>query len=281
MRLRYRIDGVCIERDNLPKRMQNNITSRIKIMSKLDIAEKRKPQDGKFQMKIGHKAVDLRVSILPVVWGEKTVFRILDSSNLALDIKSLGFEPRSMEDYTWACAQPYGMILGHLAKGNPQLTAFDGEQQTLILFRGPHAYVSPAWYATEQAVPEAEQTSRATEQQVVDRRTGEPRGQRGQDGSAGRLAPEGPFQRARLAHLEPGRRAGQRGGRIVGRGLVGIGERAKHLAPLLRREFPERLCMCLFDLVRGRRPQQVAVALDGVRAGGRVVLVVGAHHVLL
>jgi len=109
--VRYRKDGCLYEAMNLPKRMQNNITSRIKIMSKLDIAEKRKPQDGKFQMKIGNKAIDFRVSILPVVWGEKTVFRILDSSNLALDIKSLGFEPRSMEDYLWACAQPYGMIL--------------------------------------------------------------------------------------------------------------------------------------------------------------------------
>jgi len=109
--VRYRKDGCLYEAMTLPKRMQNNITSRIKIMSKLDIAEKRRPQDGKFQMKIGHKAIDFRVSILPVVWGEKTVFRVLDSSNLALDIKSLGFEPRSMEDYMWACAQPYGMIL--------------------------------------------------------------------------------------------------------------------------------------------------------------------------
>ncbi len=109
--VRYRKDGCLAEAMILPKRMQNNITSRIKIMSKLDIAEKRRPQDGKFQMKIGNKAIDFRVSILPVVWGEKTVFRVLDSSNLALDIKSLGFEPRSMEDYLWACAQPYGMIL--------------------------------------------------------------------------------------------------------------------------------------------------------------------------
>jgi len=109
--VRYRKDGCLAEAMQLPKRMQNNITSRIKIMSKLDIAEKRKPQDGKFQMKIGNKAIDFRVSILPVVWGEKTVFRILDSSNLALDIKSLGFEPKCMEDYLWACAQPYGMIL--------------------------------------------------------------------------------------------------------------------------------------------------------------------------
>ena len=109
--VRFRKDGAMTEVMTLPKRMQNNITSRIKIMSKLDIAEKRKPQDGKFQMKIGNKAIDFRVSILPVVWGEKTVFRILDSSNLALDIKSLGFEPKCMEDYLWACAQPYGMIL--------------------------------------------------------------------------------------------------------------------------------------------------------------------------
>ncbi len=109
--IRYRKDGCLYEAMTLPKRMQNNITSRIKIMSKLDIAEKRRPQDGKFQMKIGHKAIDFRVSILPVVWGEKTVFRILDSSNLALDIKSLGFEKQPMEDYLWACAQPYGMIL--------------------------------------------------------------------------------------------------------------------------------------------------------------------------
>ncbi|MBL8733822.1 MAG: Flp pilus assembly complex ATPase component TadA, partial [Planctomycetes bacterium] len=111
MVVRYRRDGSLVEAMTLPKRMQNNVTSRIKIMSKLDIAEKRKPQDGKFQMKIGNKAIDFRVSILPVVWGEKTVFRVLDSSNLALDIKSLGFEPRAMEDYLWACAQPYGMIL--------------------------------------------------------------------------------------------------------------------------------------------------------------------------
>jgi type IV pilus assembly protein PilB len=109
--VRYRKDGRLVEVMTLPKRMQNNLTSRIKIMSKLDIAEKQKPQDGKFQMKMGNKAIDFRVSILPVVWGEKTVFRILDSSNLAVDIHALGFEPKSMEDYTWAIERPYGMIL--------------------------------------------------------------------------------------------------------------------------------------------------------------------------
>lgn len=109
--VRYRKDGRLVEVMTLPKRMQNNITSRIKIMAKLDIAEKQRPQDGKFQMKLGNRAIDFRVSILPVVWGEKTVFRILDSSNLALDISQLGFEPRSMEDFLWACERPYGMIL--------------------------------------------------------------------------------------------------------------------------------------------------------------------------
>jgi type IV pilus assembly protein PilB len=109
--VRYRRDGRLIEVMQLPKGMQNNLTSRLKIMSKLDIAEKQRPQDGKFQMRMGRKAIDFRVSILPVVWGEKTVLRILDSSNLALDIQSLGFEPKSMEDYTWAIERPYGMIL--------------------------------------------------------------------------------------------------------------------------------------------------------------------------
>ena len=109
--VRYRKDGRMNEVMTLPKRMQNNVTSRIKIMSKMDIAEKNRPQDGKFQMKLGNKAIDFRVSILPVIWGEKTVLRILDSSNLAIDIKSLGFESRCMEDFTWACEAAYGMIL--------------------------------------------------------------------------------------------------------------------------------------------------------------------------
>ena len=109
--VRCRKDGRMTEVMTLPKRMQNNITSRIKIMAKLDIAEKHRPQDGKFQMKLGNKAIDFRVSVLPVIWGEKTVFRILDSSNLVSDIKSLGLEPKCLEDILWACDAPYGMIL--------------------------------------------------------------------------------------------------------------------------------------------------------------------------
>ena len=109
--VRYRKDGSLNKVIEPPKRMQNAMVSRIKIMAKLDIAEKRKPQDGKFQMRLGHKKIDFRVSTLPVVWGEKVVMRILDSSNLSLDINDLGFEDKCMEDYLWACDQPYGMIL--------------------------------------------------------------------------------------------------------------------------------------------------------------------------
>ncbi|MEC7583067.1 MAG: ATPase, T2SS/T4P/T4SS family, partial [Planctomycetota bacterium] len=100
----------------------------------MDIAEKRKPQDGKCQMKIGNKVIDFRISVLPVVWGEKTVFRILDSSNLALDIKGLGFEPRSMEDYLWACSQPYGMIL---------VTGPTGSGKSTTLYSAVHHVAKP------------------------------------------------------------------------------------------------------------------------------------------
>jgi type IV pilus assembly protein PilB len=91
--------------------MLNAIVSRIKIMASLDIAERRKPQDGKFQMRIDGRQVDFRVSVLPVVFGEKAVMRLLDASNLQLNLESLGFEPQSLEDFRYAIAQPYGMIL--------------------------------------------------------------------------------------------------------------------------------------------------------------------------
>ncbi len=109
--VRFRKDGGLVEILRPPKRFQNSMASRLKIMAKLDIAEKRKPQDGKFQMRMGKKAIDFRVSTLPTVWGEKVVLRILDSSNLALDIKTLGFEDKCLEDYLWACSRPFGMIL--------------------------------------------------------------------------------------------------------------------------------------------------------------------------
>ncbi len=109
--VRFRKDGVMKEEFAPPRRMLNAIVSRIKVMSSMDIAERKKPQDGKFQMRIDGRQVDFRVSILPVVHGEKVVMRLLDASNLQLSLASLGFEPAALEDFRKAIAQPYGMIL--------------------------------------------------------------------------------------------------------------------------------------------------------------------------
>lgn len=111
IRVRFRQDGICREVLTPPKNLQSAIVSRIKIMSGLDIAERRKPQDGKFQVKVEGRPVDFRVSTLPMVHGEKVVLRILDGGNLALSLDSLGFEQRALDDYRESIRQPYGMIL--------------------------------------------------------------------------------------------------------------------------------------------------------------------------
>ena len=132
--VRYRKDGTLMEAMTPPKRMQNSIASRIKIMSKLDIAEKRKPQDGKIQMKMGNKAIDFRVSTLPTVWGEKVVLRILDSTNLTLNLETLGFEEKCMDDFKWGISKPYGMIL---------VTGPTGSGKSTTLYSGIHHIHKP------------------------------------------------------------------------------------------------------------------------------------------
>ena len=111
VRVRYRVDGVLHESLRPPKRMQNALVSRIKIMCGLDIAERRQPQDGKFQITMEGRKIDFRVSNLPLATGEKVVMRILDSSSLSLGLVDLGFEEKSLEDIYEAIARPYGMIL--------------------------------------------------------------------------------------------------------------------------------------------------------------------------
>ncbi len=111
LRVRYRIDGALEDAMDPPKRLQNSIASRLKIMADMDIAEKRKPQDGKFQVKAEGRQIDFRVSTLPLVHGEKVVMRILDGSNLALSLDKLGFEEKALEDFRGAIESPYGMIL--------------------------------------------------------------------------------------------------------------------------------------------------------------------------
>ncbi len=111
VRVRYRVDGVMREAMAPPKKMMSAISSRVKIISGLDIAEKRKPQDGKFQIRLDGRKIDFRTSILPCIHGEKIVLRILDSGNLSLSMDILGFEKKSLSDIREAIAQPYGMLL--------------------------------------------------------------------------------------------------------------------------------------------------------------------------
>jgi type IV pilus assembly protein PilB len=112
MRVRYRIDGVLQEEMTPPLKLKNALASRLKIMSQLDIAERRLPQDGRIKLRLGkNREMDFRVSILPTLWGEKTVLRLLDKSNLQLDMTKLGFEVEPLKHFSWAINQPWGMVL--------------------------------------------------------------------------------------------------------------------------------------------------------------------------
>jgi type IV pilus assembly protein PilB len=112
VRVRYRIDGVLIEEMQPPLKLKNAIASRLKIMSSLDIAERRLPQDGRIKLKMGKgKEMDFRVSVLPTIWGEKIVMRLLDKGNLQPDMTKLGFDEKPLADFNWAIHQPWGMVL--------------------------------------------------------------------------------------------------------------------------------------------------------------------------
>lgn len=110
-RIRFRIDGVLYEIMNPPMRMRAAITSRLKIMSELDISERRLPQDGRMKVRLKSKEIDLRVSTLPTLFGEKVVMRLLDKSNLMLDMTKLGFETMQLADFEEAITMAYGMVL--------------------------------------------------------------------------------------------------------------------------------------------------------------------------
>lgn len=111
MRVRYRIDGVLHEMQAAPKSIQNGVISRLKIMSDIDIAERRKPQDGRMSVSHGGRKIDLRVATLPTVWGEKVVMRILDNTNTSLDVRDLALLDYNFEAYKTSYSKPYGMIL--------------------------------------------------------------------------------------------------------------------------------------------------------------------------
>ncbi|MBM2828679.1 MAG: type secretion system protein [Actinobacteria bacterium] len=111
-RIRYRVDGVLYEVMRPPIKLRNALVSRLKIMSSLDIAERRLPQDGRIKLKLGKgREMDYRVSVLPTIYGEKTVLRLLDKSSLQLDMTKLGFEAEALKEFMDSIHRPYGMIL--------------------------------------------------------------------------------------------------------------------------------------------------------------------------
>jgi general secretion pathway protein E len=110
-RVRYRIDGVLHDVESPPKRLQSAIVSRVKIMAKLNIAERRLPQDGRIMLRVKGKEIDFRVSSVPTIYGESTVLRILDKSSIVLDIEKLGFPEDTMKGFRSLIERPHGIIL--------------------------------------------------------------------------------------------------------------------------------------------------------------------------
>jgi type IV pilus assembly protein PilB len=111
VRVRYRVDGVCLERDNIPKRMQGAVINRFKILAGIDLAERRLPQDGRIKMRIGPKEIDFRVSCLPAYHGESIVLRILDPESARVGLPTLGFEQEDYERFLHIIKQPNGIFL--------------------------------------------------------------------------------------------------------------------------------------------------------------------------
>lgn len=132
LRVRYRIDGVLTEEMSPPLKLKNALVSRLKIMSQLDIAERRLPQDGRIKLKLGRgREMDFRVSTLPTMWGEKIVMRLLDKGNLQVDMEKLGFDPKPRADFEWAIEQPWGMVLVTGPTGSGKTTTLYSALSTL------------------------------------------------------------------------------------------------------------------------------------------------------
>ncbi len=131
-RVRYRVDGVLQEEMTPPLRLKAALTSRIKIMAHLDIAERRLPQDGRIKLKLGQgKEMDFRVSVLPTLFGEKIVLRLLDKGNLQLDMTKLGLEPEQLAEFKRAIEAPYGMVLVTGPTGSGKTTTLYSALQEL------------------------------------------------------------------------------------------------------------------------------------------------------
>ena len=150
LRIRFRIDGVMHDITRSPKAIHGGVTTRLKVMASLDIAEHRIPQDGRISLSAGHRQVDLRVATLPTVHGEKVVMRVLDKSNAMLDLSDLGFLPTVKKRYEAAFRKPYGTILvtGPTGSGKSTtlyatLNALNNPERNLITVEDPVEYQLP------------------------------------------------------------------------------------------------------------------------------------------
>ncbi|MEW5745815.1 MAG: type II secretion system ATPase GspE [Nitrospirota bacterium] len=126
LKVRYRIDGVLQDIEAVPKKLQAAIVSRVKIMAKLNIAEKRLPQDGRIKLKVGEREIDLRVSTIPVLYGESIVMRILRKEGIVIDLDVLGFDVRTLADFTGLIKKPNGIILVTGPTGSGKTTTLYG-----------------------------------------------------------------------------------------------------------------------------------------------------------
>jgi type IV pilus assembly protein PilB len=150
VRIRYRIDGMLIERDSPPRRLLGSIMSRIKILAKMDIAERRRPQDGRIKITVGEKELDLRVSIIPTNHGQSTVMRLLDKDNIKVGIKQLGLGDRDFKLFTGLIKRPNGIFLvtGPTGSGKTTtlyaaLNALNRPDRKIITAEDPVEYYLP------------------------------------------------------------------------------------------------------------------------------------------
>jgi general secretion pathway protein E len=131
VKVRYRIDGVLHEVESAPKKLQAAMISRLKIMAKLNIAERRLPQDGRIRLKVAEREIDLRVSTIPILHGESLVMRILDKENTVVDLDSLGFFPEALRVFNDLIKKPNGIILVTGPTGSGKTTTLYGALDTI------------------------------------------------------------------------------------------------------------------------------------------------------
>jgi type IV pilus assembly protein PilB len=131
MVVRFRVDGNLITQPSPPPKYRRAMVARLKVMAKVDIMEKRKPQDGRIKIRVQSKTIDLRVSTLPTIYGENVVMRILDQQSLQLDLTKLGFEPAELETYLAAIRKPYGMVLHTGPTGSGKTTTLYSALSTI------------------------------------------------------------------------------------------------------------------------------------------------------